>query len=36
MRQQEETIRGSDTGQMRETMAYVSRAMAASDKGLGS
>jgi DNA-binding transcriptional MerR regulator len=36
MWQQEETIHGIDTGEMREMMAYVSRAMAASDEGRGS
>ena len=33
MWQEEVTIHGIDTGQMRETMAYVSRAVAASDEG---
>jgi MerR family transcriptional regulator, thiopeptide resistance regulator len=36
MWQQEETIHGIDTGEMQEMMAYVSRAMAASDEGRGS
>ncbi len=36
MWQQEETIHGIDTGEMRGMMAYVSRAMAASNEGRGS
>jgi MerR family transcriptional regulator, thiopeptide resistance regulator len=36
MWQQEETIHGIDTGQMREMMAYASRAMAASNEGRSS
>ena len=36
MWRQEETIHGIDTGQMREMIAYISGAMAASNEGRGS